>query len=163
MSDIDATREQVDTLREAVFGDGDIAPNTVEMDRLLDYIRDRGYEIRRTSESDRSTTLAEFRERAAELIDTAEGVRASKNPEYAVDADADYHNFFRMIARGSGLTPEAVCYVLMAKHVMAIASWATGGGAKNSEDMRGRFADLHNYTLFLYSLYKEKATHDGDE
>lgn len=157
MSDsIEERRQQVETLRGLMEEEDDFNPGSEELDRLLDRIREQGYELRKRDETGpRSTTLEEFRERKDELIEKAKEVRAKKNPEYAV-GDDDYHASFRKMAADQDLTEDQVCYLQWRKHLLAIASSAEDNDVQPSEDMDERFADALNYLLFQYSLYKEK-------
>lgn len=157
MSDnIENRRQQVETLRELVDEDDSFDPGSEELDRLLDRIREQGFELRKKGEAgDRETTLEEFRERKDQLIERAAEIRERKNPEYSVAAD-DFHASFRKLAKDLDISEDSACYLLWKKHLLAIASSTENNGADPSEDMEGRFADALNYLFFQYSLYKEK-------
>lgn len=154
--DLSKRKEQVEALRQMVEKDDEFDPGSEELDRLLDRIKEQGYELRKTSETaNRSTTLEEFREKKDELIRKAAEIRDAKNPEYSV-ADEDFHASFRKLAKDLDITEDGACYLLWKKHLLAIASSTEENGVDASEDMEGRFADALNYLFFQYSLYKEK-------
>lgn len=157
MSDnINERKKQVEALRELVENEDEFDPGSEELDRLLDRIRNQGFELRKKSESsERSTSLDKFRERKDELIQRAAEIREQKNPEYAV-GDEDFHASFRKLAKDLDMTEDSACYVLWKKHLLAIASSTEKNGVDASEDMESRFADALNYLFFQYSLYKEK-------
>lgn len=157
MSDnIENRREQVETLRELVDEDDSFDPGSEELDRLLDRIREQGFELRKSEDvGERHTTPEEFRERKDELIERAAEIRSTKNPDYAV-ADEDFHASFRKMAKKPGISEDLACLLLWEKHLLAIASDAKGTDNEASEEMDDRFADALNYLFFQYSLYRER-------
>lgn len=106
--------------------------------------------------SERKTTLVEFQEKSQFLLDTAKEIRDAKNPVYALDnQDADYHENFRFIAETAGITPLQVWAVYALKHFTSVLTYAKNPDQDQPEDLTERFADLINYNLMGFSLYKE--------
>lgn len=101
------------------------------------------------------TTPDQFEERANKLIQKAKAIRDAKNPEYS-HGNGDYHGFFRKQADLSTGDIMEVWLIMMAKHYAAIQSYVNNPDAKRSEPMDERFADIINFTLFGYSLFKER-------
>lgn len=116
-----------------------------------------------SSEEDeiKRTTLSEFQAKARELLDVAEQIRERKNPVYALDnEDSDYHQNFRFISDVVGITPLQVWAVYALKHVTSIMTYVKNSDVEQPEDLDGRFADLINYTLMGFSLYREEVDHE---
>jgi hypothetical protein len=157
MADLDDRKKQMQLLRRQVEKSDKFEPGSEELDRLLDRIREQGYELRKRGESSaRHTELQEFEERAAELIELAKEIRDAKNPEYGVGS-GDYHASLRKIAADTDVSVDEACYLLWKKHLLAIANNAVGTDVDASEDMDERFADALNFLLFQFSLYRERS------
>jgi hypothetical protein len=99
-----------------------------------------------------------------EFQEEEDGLLIVKRMEYA--SDADRLENFKTNAALTGLMPEQVCAVYLAKHVQSIVkhvmdgqfdwSWTTEDGR---EGLKQRIADARNYLLLLAACIDESRTH----
>lgn len=80
----------------------------------------------------------------------------SKGVEYANDKDQLAN--FKRLARTLGMTPEAVCYVYLQKHLDSIQHHIAHPGRKAAEPITGRIDDAMLYLALLKAIVVE---HEG--
>jgi len=84
-------------------------------------------------------------------------VWAGKNSDYASrGANGDPFTNFDDIAADTGITPEQVLYIYMAKHLRAIRAYITHGTLESGESLWGRIIDARNYLAILAGMAKAK-------
>lgn len=94
----------------------------------------------------------DFRKIADEFFKDAWTVLFQKNADYARTDDA--LDNFKSAARMLGMEPRQVWAVYFHKHVSALFRWARDGEV-SSEDLRGRFMDVVNYSALGMGLMEE--------
>lgn len=91
-----------------------------------------------------------------ELYVTASDIRNAKEPEYTMES-ADILNNFKQSAKRSGVTPMQVWSIFFDKQLTSIQAHIKNPDLKQAEPLDSRWADLYNYLLLGFALYKETA------
>lgn len=108
---------------------------------------------------DIKTTLNQFNERVEDLLSEAKDIREEKNPSYS--GEDDYHGNFKKLARLKNVRPISVAFNQYWKHFSSLLSYVKDDSVPQAEPLEERFADLINYTLIMYSLYKEEVKYNN--
>lgn len=93
-----------------------------------------------------------------ELYVTASDIRNAKEPEYTMESP-DILNNFKQAAKRAGVTPMQVWSIFFDKQLSSIQAHIKNPDLKQAEPLDSRWADLYNYLLLGFALYKESAEH----
>jgi hypothetical protein len=93
-----------------------------------------------------------------DLYETAASIRTAKEPEYTMES-ADVLNNFKQSAIRAGVTPMQVWSIFFDKQLTSIQAHIKNPDLKQAEPLDSRWADLYNYLLLGFALYKESAEH----
>jgi hypothetical protein len=91
-----------------------------------------------------------------DLYETAASIRADKQPEYTMES-ADVLNNFKQSAIRAGISPMQVWSIFFDKQLSSIQAHIKNPDLKQAEPLDSRWADLYNYLLLGFALYKETA------
>lgn len=103
---------------------------------------------------------SDFNLHCQNLIDEAEKIRNAKQPEYtklSADVLANFKN------SGNNLDVPAlyVWSIFMDKHLSSVQAHIKNPNLERAEPIESRFADLYNYVLLGYALFKELEDKDS--
>jgi hypothetical protein len=90
------------------------------------------------------------------LYDEAAKIRATKQPEYTMES-ADILNNFKQAGIRAGVSPMQVWSVFFDKQLSSIQAHIKNPNLVQAEPLDSRWADLYNYLLLGFALYKESA------
>jgi hypothetical protein len=93
-------------------------------------------------------------ERSA-ILQIAKDIEESKRPGYT-RGDIDVLCNFKAVAGRAGITPAQAWATYFLKHCDAVLALMTQPDLPVAEAAPGRFADLLNYALLGYALWKER-------
>ena len=91
-----------------------------------------------------------------DLYVTASDIRNAKEPEYTMESP-DILNNFKQSAKRAGVTPMQVWSIFFDKQLSSIQAHIKNPDLKQAEPLDSRWADLYNYLLLGFALYKETA------
>jgi len=91
------------------------------------------------------------------ILPACKGVLYGKGRAYSgVRKAKDCLANFKRGALLTGLKVEQVCFIYLAKHFDAIASWTRGEYKDDTEGIESRIIDAINYLFLLYAIKIEK-------
>lgn len=93
-----------------------------------------------------------------ELYVTASDIRNAKEPEYTMESP-DILNNFKQAAKRAGVTPMQVWSIFFDKQLSSIQAHIKNPDLKQAEPLDSRWADMYNYLLLGFALYKESGEH----
>lgn len=93
-----------------------------------------------------------------ELYVTASDIRNAKEPEYTMESP-DILNNFKQAAKRAGVTPMQVWSIFFDKQLTSIQAHIKNPDLVQAEPLDSRWADLYNYLLLGFALYKESDEH----
>lgn len=103
-------------------------------------------------------TIKAYTEGTAAFVETCNEIAARKRPDYT-QMSADVLANFKDAARDAGITPLQAWLVHFQKQYSAVArfikTYGKEGAPPPSESVLSRYADLYNYILLGYALYRE--------
>lgn len=91
-----------------------------------------------------------------DLYDAAAKIRSAKEPEYTMES-VDILNNFKQSALRAGVSPMQVWSIFFDKQLTSIQSHIKNPKLAQAEPLDSRWADLYNYLLLGFALYKECA------
>lgn len=97
---------------------------------------------------------ADFNIRCQVLIDEAKAIMDAKQPEYSRLSD-DVLSNFKKSAENLGVSPLVIWSVFVDKQLSSIHAHIKNPDLTAAEPLQSRFADLYNYVLLGYALYKD--------
>ena len=103
-------------------------------------------------------TQKEFHEVTFQLLDSALSIREAKQPEYTLESP-DVLNNFKQSAIRAGVDPMQVWSIFFDKQLSSIQAHIKNPNLVQAEPLDSRWADLYNYLLLGFALYKESAEH----
>lgn len=86
----------------------------------------------------------------------AQDIRRLKQPEYTLE-NADILNNFKQSAIRAGVGPMQVWSIFFDKQLSSIQAHIKNPNLKQAEPLDSRWADLYNYLLLGFALYKESS------
>lgn len=89
-----------------------------------------------------------------DLYDAAAQIRSAKQPEYTMES-VDILNNFKQSAKRAGVSPMQVWSIFFDKQLTSIQSHIKNPNLVQAEPLDSRWADLYNYLLLGFALYKE--------
>lgn len=100
----------------------------------------------------------DFKLHCQNLIDEAQKIRDAKQPEYTKMSEDVLANFKNS---GKNLDVPAlyVWSIFMDKQLSSVQAHIKNPNLERAEPIESRFADLYNYILLGYALFKEKEDH----
>jgi hypothetical protein len=99
-------------------------------------------------------TQEEFNYTIIGLFQDAEEIRLTKQPEYTLE-NVDVLNNFKQSAKRAGVSPMQVWSIFFDKQLTSIQSHIKNPNLVQAEPLDSRWADLYNYLLLGFALYKE--------
>jgi hypothetical protein len=84
----------------------------------------------------------------------AEDIRRKKQPEYTLE-NTDILNNFKQSAIRAGVDPMQVWSIFFDKQLSSIQAHIKNPNLVKAEPLDSRWADLYNYLLLGFALYKE--------
>lgn len=103
-------------------------------------------------------TQKEFYNTVTNLYESASEIREAKQPEYTMES-ADILNNFKQSAIRAGVSPMQVWSIFFDKQLSSIQAHIKNPDLVQAEPLDSRWADLYNYLLLGFALYKESAEH----
>lgn len=103
-------------------------------------------------------TQQEFNDTIIDLFRDAEEIRLTKQPEYTLE-NVDVLNNFKQSAKRAGVTPMQVWSIFFDKQLTSIQAHIKNPDLVQAEPLDSRWADLYNYLLLGFALYKESGEH----
>ncbi len=97
----------------------------------------------------------EYKKLRKELIQLAENIMNSKQPEYTNNNVDILHNF-KSSAKRIGIEPLQVWAVFLDKHIQAIYSHTKDSNLISAEPIESRYADALNYLVLGLALIIER-------
>lgn len=91
-----------------------------------------------------------------DLYESAAKIRSAKQPEYTME-NKDVLNNFKQSAKRAGVTPMQVWSIFFDKQLTSIQAHIKNPNLVQAEPLDSRWADLYNYLLLGFALYKESA------
>lgn len=88
------------------------------------------------------------------LYESAAEIRSTKQPEYTMESP-DILNNFKQSAKRAGVTPMQVWSIFFDKQLTSIQAHIKNPDLVQAEPLDSRWADLYNYLLLGFALYKE--------
>ena len=101
-------------------------------------------------------TQKEFHEVTFKLLDSALNIREAKQPEYTLESP-DVLNNFKQSAIRAGVDPMQVWSIFFDKQLSSIQAHIKNPSLVQAEPLDSRWADLYNYLLLGFALYKESS------
>jgi len=92
------------------------------------------------------------------LSENAMYIRSVKQPEYTLE-NLDVLNNFKQSAIRAGVSPMQVWSIFFDKQLSSIQAHIKNPNLVQAEPLDSRWADLYNYLLLGFALYKESAEH----
>jgi hypothetical protein len=89
-----------------------------------------------------------------ELHEMSRKIRIAKEPEYTMES-SDVLNNFKKAASRAGITPLQVWSIFFDKQLSSIQAHIKNTNLPEAEPLDSRWADLYNYLLLGFALYKE--------
>ena len=99
-------------------------------------------------------TQEQFNEAYDTLYNHAMSIREAKQPEYTMQ-NIDVLNNFKQSAIRAGIHPMQVWSIFFDKQLTSIQSHIKNPNLVQAEPLDSRWADLYNYLLLGFALYKE--------
>jgi hypothetical protein len=99
-------------------------------------------------------TQEEFNQAYDMLCEDAMNIRLAKQPEYTMES-VDILNNFKQSAKRAGINPMQVWSIFFDKQLTSIQSHIKNPKLVQAEPLDSRWADLYNYLLLGFALYKE--------
>jgi len=96
----------------------------------------------------------EFENQISELIAQAIDIRNAKQPEYTLE-NKDVLNNFKQSAIRAGIHPMQVWSIFFDKQLSSIQAHIKNPDLPKAEPLDSRWADMYNYLLLGFALYKE--------
>jgi hypothetical protein len=103
-------------------------------------------------------TQEEFNQTITDLYLSASDIRSVKQPEYTLE-NVDVLNNFKQSAIRAGVSPMQVWSIFFDKQLSSIQAHIKNPDLVQAEPLDSRWADLYNYLLLGFALYKESAEH----
>lgn len=100
-------------------------------------------------------TDPDFKLHTQNLIELANSVSSAKRPEYTIMSDDVLANF-KNSAKNLNVPPLYVWSIFFDKQLSSIQSHIKNPNLEEAEPIESRFADLYNYVLLGYALFKER-------
>lgn len=97
----------------------------------------------------------DFKLHSQNLIDKANEVSSAKRPEYTI-MSADVLANFKNSAKNLDVPPLYVWSIFIDKQLSSIQAHIKNPDLQEAEPIESRFADLYNYVLLGYALFKER-------
>ncbi len=101
-------------------------------------------------------TQKEFIEAYDMLCEHAMDIREVKQPEYTLE-NTDVLNNFKQSAIRAGVDPMQVWSIFFDKQLSSIQAHIKNPNLVKAEPLDSRWADLYNYLLLGFALYKESS------
>ena len=99
-------------------------------------------------------TQEEFNQAYDMLCEDAMNIRLAKQPEYTLE-NVDVLNNFKQSALRAGVSPMQVWSIFFDKQLSSIQAHIKNPNLVQAEPLDSRWADLYNYLLLGFALYKE--------
>lgn len=96
----------------------------------------------------------DFKLHCQNLIEKANQVSSAKRPEYTIMSDDVLANF-KNSAKNLDVPPLYVWSIFFDKQLSSIQAHIKNPNLQEAEPIESRFADLYNYVLLGYALFKE--------
>jgi hypothetical protein len=101
-------------------------------------------------------TQEEFKRTNNYLHESAQEIRSVKQPEYTLE-NIDILNNFKQSAIRAGIDPMQVWSIFFDKQLSSIQAHIKNPNLVQAEPLDSRWADLYNYLLLGFALYKESS------
>lgn len=99
-------------------------------------------------------TQEEFNWKIIYLMEAGDEIRLAKQPEYTLE-NVDVLNNFKQSAIRAGVSPMQVWSIFFDKQLSSIQAHIKNPNLVQAEPLDSRWADLYNYLLLGFALYKE--------
>jgi len=96
----------------------------------------------------------DFKELYEQMLKEESVLVSTKGEEYTLQNEDQLYNF-KVVAFLTGLTPEQVASVYMAKHFLSIMNYTREGKTISEEPIAERISDLRNYLALFRGITED--------